>query len=184
MKSGIKKVYLFAAVLLLLSGCAPKGKITSEAPSSAAEQPEVSTEFTYDFAALEQMVKELTYIDESGTEQKLFGEGKVVDEEYLEKYMQFDIATISESFVMRHDDESMAALLMILKPVNGDDDAVKTAFDNFLVLYKTQFEGYFPQEYDLVENYYTVDKGDYIVYIISYNNEAVLTAINKAKISK
>jgi len=184
MKSGIKKLFIFTAILLLLSGCAPQEKVVSEAPLAPAEPPQASGEFTYDFVALEQMIKELTYIDESGTEQKLFGEGKVVDEEYLEKYMQFDISTLSESFVMRHDDESMAALLMILKPINGDDDAVKTAFDNFLVLYKTQFEGYFPQEYDLVEDYYTVDKGEYVVYIISYNNEAVLTAINKAKISK
>ena len=177
----MKKIFLILICITLLASCSDASQESAEQPAGQTTQ---TTEFTYDFEKLEQSLKELTYQDINDEEQKLFGEGSKVDEEYVSKYMLFDVSVAEELFVMRHDDEAKATLLMMIKPANGIDDAARGAFNEFLKLYGTQFDGYFPEEYDLMMDYYTVDKGDYIVYIISYDNGAVLNAINKAKVQK
>ena len=95
--------------------------------------------------------------------------------------MQIDTRLFSEHYFARHSDETKASLVVIVKPANGDDDKVKSEMHTFVDMYLKQFESYFPSEVKIIEDCYSIDKGEYIIYTISDDNQSVINAINKSK---
>ena len=49
---------------------------------------------------------------------------------------------------------------------------------------ETQWETYLPDQYELVKNRKEVKIGDYLVYIVSNNNDLVFDTISKNKIAE
>lgn len=70
---------------------------------------------------------------------------------------------------------------VIVKPAEGKKDKVKTALDAYYASEEQKWSTYLPAQYDLIKNRKVTAIGDYLVYIVSTQNDKVLDAINNAK---
>ena len=66
---------------------------------------------------------------------------------------------------------------IIVKPVKGEEDNVKKALDEYMVNLEKNWATYLPDQYELVKNRKVETIGDYLVYIVSENNDLVFEAI-------
>lgn len=69
---------------------------------------------------------------------------------------------------------------MIIKPANGKAKEVKEAISKYMKQLENQWSAYLPDQYDLVKNRMETEIGNYLIYIISTDNEAVLQEIKKS----
>lgn len=170
----MKKPIVVAMVLLLtltILGCA-----------GAVTEPETgSQEIAFDFDVLTQKLAEATYQDSELGEQPLFGDINVMDESAVNDYLQIDTTDFEEMYCARHSDETKASLVLVIKPKEGAEDNVKSIMHTFLDMYAAQYSTYFPPSVKMIEDCYTINKGDYIIYTISDDNQAVINAINQSK---
>lgn len=66
---------------------------------------------------------------------------------------------------------------MIIKPAKGKKDAVKEKMNDYMEKLEEQWKTYLPDQYDLVKNRLEEEYGDYLIYIISKDNDAVFDVI-------
>lgn len=70
---------------------------------------------------------------------------------------------------------------IVVLPKEGQDDAVKQQLDGYIETLSKSFEDYLPDQYALVKNRRETTlktaEGTYLVYIVSGDNDAVLSAI-------
>jgi hypothetical protein len=170
-----KKLVIILLVILILSFAACK---SSEVEAVSAP---VNKEIEFDFDVLTSELMQINYVDNEGTEKSLLGELKVLSDDEVLRILQIDTSLFSEHYFARHSNETKASLVAIVKPANGDDDKVKSEMYTFVDMYLKQFESYFPSEVKIIEDYYSIDKGEYIIYTISDDNQSVINAINKSK---
>lgn len=71
---------------------------------------------------------------------------------------------------------------IIAKPVEGKEDSIKSALDEYMTALENQWATYLPDQYELVKNRKVEKIGDYLVYIISSDNELVFNTIKNNKI--
>ncbi len=153
--------------MILLCSCSA----SDEAASADTSAQSASDTIEYDFTVLE------SNLADTG----LYGNGLVLSTEDISSQLLLDTSLLDEYFVYRHDDPLKASIIIVLKPTAGNEDSIKTSMTSFLDMYKDTFDLYAPEEYALVEDYYTIDKGDYIIYTVSEDNSAVINAINRSK---
>lgn len=71
---------------------------------------------------------------------------------------------------------------MVVKPAKGKKSDVKSALDSYMTTLETQWSTYLPDQYDLVKNRMYKEYGDYLIYIVSENNDLIYnTIINSTK---
>ena len=71
---------------------------------------------------------------------------------------------------------------MVVKPAEGKKNEVKTALDNYMVALEEQWSTYLPEQYELVKNRMYKEYGDYLIYVVSENNDLIYdTIINSTK---
>lgn len=70
-----------------------------------------------------------------------------------------------------------SAQYIIVKPSKGNKDEVKKLMDKYMSDLQTQWDTYLPDQAELVKNRLETTIGDYLIYIISNDNEAVLKTI-------
>lgn len=68
---------------------------------------------------------------------------------------------------------------IIVKPSKGNKDEVKEKMDEYMKNLQTQWDAYLPDQAELVKNRKETTIGDYLIYIISKDNELVLKTIKK-----
>ena len=73
-------------------------------------------------------------------------------------------------------------LYIIAKPVAGKEAEAIEMFEAFMANYELQWQNYLPDQYQLVVNRVETNIDGYIVYIISTDNDAVLKAIEAARV--
>ena len=91
-----------------------------------------------------------------------FGIEKEMVEEYLIKMPM--MITSSNTYI-------------IVKPAEGKEKEVKEKLDTYMVNLEEQWKTYLPDQYELVKNRLFKDYGDYLIYIVSSDNEAVFNEI-------
>jgi hypothetical protein len=70
-----------------------------------------------------------------------------------------------------------ASQVIVLKAAEGQETAVKEAMTTYMTNLQQQWDMYLPDQAELVRNHVETTIGDYLVYIVSSNNNAVLEAI-------
>ena len=70
---------------------------------------------------------------------------------------------------------------IIVKPSEGNKKAVKEKIDEYMANLETQWETYLPAQYELVKNRLEKELGDYLVYIVSIDNDLVYKTIKDCK---
>lgn len=66
---------------------------------------------------------------------------------------------------------------IIVKPTEGKKDVVKEKLDTYMTNLEEQWKTYLPDQYELVKNRLVKEYGDYLIYIVSSDNEAVFNEI-------
>ncbi len=74
--------------------------------------------------------------------------------------------------------------LVILKPAKGKTKDVQEKMDDYMAKLEEQWKTYLPDQYDLVKNRLEEEYGDYLIYVISKDNDAVFDIIKDAKIEE
>lgn len=73
---------------------------------------------------------------------------------------------------------------IIAKPSQGKEEVVKGAIDEYMTKLEEQWSMYLPAQYELVKNRKVEKIGDYLVYIVSSNNDLVFDTIKNEKVEK
>ena len=84
-----------------------------------------------------------------------------------------------DEFLVKNSVMTQASSYFILKPTEGKKDAVKDAMDKYMETLEENWKTYLPDQYELVKNRLEEEYGDYLVYIISTDNELVYKTIKK-----
>lgn len=70
---------------------------------------------------------------------------------------------------------------IIVKPSKGNKEIVKEKIDEYMSNLEKQWETYLPEQYELVKNRLEKELGDYLIYIVSIDNDLVYKAIKDCK---
>jgi len=70
---------------------------------------------------------------------------------------------------------------IIVKPSDGNKEVVKEKLDEYMANLEKQWETYLPEQYELVKNRLEKQLGDYLIYIVSIDNDLVYDAIKDCK---
>ena len=70
---------------------------------------------------------------------------------------------------------------IIVKPSEGNKKAVKEKIDEYMYALEKQWETYLPEQYELVKNRLEKELGDYLIYVVSIDNDLVYKTIKDCK---
>lgn len=151
--------------ILLITGC--------------GEKPTIK----WNLETVEQAVSGLTYTDSENKNSEMFQNNKSVDAATLKNKYGFDTSDI-ESFVawmptlLDH-----ASMYLIVLPKEGKETVVKEAINGFFKKYYEQWNAgnYAPKEVALINDRLETKEDGYLIYIVSYDNDKVLTTMKNAK---
>ena len=66
---------------------------------------------------------------------------------------------------------------IIVRPASGKEQEVKDAINAYMKRLEEQWKTYLPDQYELVKNRKEEKLGDYLIYIVSSDNEKVFNTI-------
>lgn len=152
----MKKIILVLLVFLLV-GCSSKEENkTMSLESLKSGLTELKIEDKVSFGNKDN-INDLDVIDSYGMDVSLF-------DDYL-IYISTEV-----------EDPSM---FMVVKPKEGEEAVVKYQIDDFFSVYHAAYNGYYPEVAYMIENRKEVKLGDYLVYVISKDNDKVYDVIKK-----
>ena len=142
-----------------------------------------------DFEKVVENVSNVTYVCEEGSEcafetgDPIFGMMMPVDDEIM-KSESFNInpENFEEVLFMYPIMNVHSSMYFVGKPAEGKKAAAKAELDAFIISHGEKFSRYLADQYDLVVNRLETTVGDYLVYIISHNNDGVLEAIKASEV--
>ncbi len=102
------------------------------------------------------------------------------DTEVLKTVYRMDMSLASEYVALTPFMNIHASMVILIKPLEGEKDNVKSMMNDALNNYQKQWDAYLPDQAVLVEDKVITEIGDTLVYIISPNNDAVLDAIRSS----
>ena len=111
------------------------------------------------------------------TKSKIFNNLVKADSNMLKNVIKIDDKLLDEYLIKVPAMITSADSYLIVKPVSGKKDDVKKALDKYMVSLEDQWKTYLPSQYELVKNREVVEYGDYLIYIISSDNDRVLKEI-------
>ncbi len=158
----MKKISLLSIILiciLMLSGCGGNAKIDLETAKTNIAKitlPEDSTK-------------------------TLYGTLKEYPKDELKIAYGLDTSLMDEYLIYFSQDPLQAYMYAIIKPKDGQTETIKTQIGNFLKKYENKWTLYLPEQTAYVKNALNTSDGDYLIVIISTNNQLVLDAIKTAK---
>ncbi len=104
-----------------------------------------------------------------------------IDESQLESILGLKKDDVEEYIIKMPMAIVSAESYMVIKPAKGKKDTVKDAMKTYLENQEQQWSTYLPDQYELVKGRLEKEIGDYLVYIISKDNNRVLDAIENCK---
>lgn len=110
----------------------------------------------------------------------VFGMLANVDNEYLESLINISPDLLDE-FIVKNSIMTQSSGYYILKPKSGKKEEVKKLMDKYMKSLETQWQTYLPDQYELVKNRLEEEYGNYLIYIISSDNDLVLKTIKDCK---
>lgn len=91
--------------------------------------------------------------------------------------LSLDPSTVSEYAIKQPAMITSSTTYMVVKPAEGKKAEVKAALDNYMVALENQWATYLPDQYELVKNRMYKEYGDYLIYIVSSDNDAIYNTI-------
>lgn len=113
---------------------------------------------------------------ENGYSPVMFGVMFISSEE-LEMLLGLTKDVVAEFAVAYPTFMTSASQVIIVKPAKGQEAAVKKALGTYMTNLQQQWDMYLPDQAELVKKHKATTIGDYLVYIVSQDNDAILKAI-------
>lgn len=114
------------------------------------------------------------------TKTPVFGSLMEANDEMIKNLFDIDKDMYDEILVKTPMMMTQSNTVIIVKPKSDKVKEVKEAINKYMDKLEKQWSNYLPDQYDLVKNRNEEKLGDYLVYIISQNNELVFKAINES----
>lgn len=86
-----------------------------------------------------------------------------------------------DEFLIKNSVMTQASSYYILKPAEGKKENVKETMNKYMDTLEENWKTYLPDQYELVKNRLEEEYGDYLIYIISSDNELVYKTIKDCK---
>ncbi|MFV0274692.1 MAG: DUF4358 domain-containing protein [Bacilli bacterium] len=147
----MKKILLILFGALLLVGCTSKNIVI-------------------DLDAVDREIKET---------EELFGALVKPSKDNLKTYYNIDTTLFEEYSINLPMMNTQANMYMIVKPKKGKEDEVEKMLDDYIYSVEDTFKTYLVDQAKLADNALEEDEGDYMIYIISLNNQDVYNIIKK-----
>ena len=119
--------------------------------------------------------------------------GTSITKNYLTNHEVGDINTISgrynintdnikDSLIITSKSFDDATMVLIILPENGKNKEIKTEIEKFIDSYNNQWVdmNYFPEQKDLVQKALYTTYGNYLIYIVSSNNDEILKLVKSS----
>lgn len=152
----MKKILLVLVLTIMLVGCSKNEKLN--------------------LTNIKNKLETLEYNGET-----IFSNNQYYDLDKLERKYELDTSEIKDYIVSIHKNESSSNLYIIASYKKSKSKA-KQELDKLIEAEKSSFSnGYFPKEYQKLENYYYKEYGNYLIYIVSDCNELVYEKIIEEK---
>lgn len=112
---------------------------------------------------------------------KVFTNIEAGDEETLTSRYGIDKDTVEDFLIRTPSMNVYASGYVIIKPVNGKKAEIKRKMNEYLEKLDQTWSTYLPDRYEMVKNRYVKEYGDYLIYIISSDNDLVYKTIKNNK---
>lgn len=154
----MKKIILLLMSILLITGCGAKTLLTLDLDKAKKDIEELKIKDDYLYSKLDYVTS-----------------GEIKDT------YQFEAKYFDEFVIAMPKIKINANMYMILKVKKGKMTEAKNELAHFDEKYIEQWKLYLPDQAKLVENKLETQKDDYLIYIVSSDNNKVLKAILNSK---
>lgn len=117
------------------------------------------------------------------SKENIFGALMEVNDETLESQFNINKSDVKEYLIKVPMMITSSNSYIIIKPEDGKKDEVKEKIDEYMTKLEKQWETYLPEQYELVKNRLEKEYGDYLIYIISSDNDLVFETIKANNLS-
>ena len=107
----------------------------------------------------------------------LFNNIVTASDEEVEKLFNIKLDDLEEHLIAYPSFIVNANGYFIVKPVSGKKETVKKVIDEYMEKQESQWSSYLQDQYQMVKNRKEVELGNYLIYIISEDNDKVLDVI-------
>lgn len=107
----------------------------------------------------------------------IFNSMMELDNEMFESTTKINLDDVEEYVMSVPMMMTSSSSYIIIKPVEGSEETVKNLMEEYMESLETTWEMYLPDQYELVKNRLVEEYGDYLIYIISTDNELVINKI-------
>lgn len=114
-----------------------------------------------------------------GTSSPVFGIMSEITTAEIKDTLELEANQVEEFLMMTPMMIVNSNTYIIVKPANGEKDNVKSSIDKYMEKLEEQWKTYLINQYQLVKNRKYVEYGDYLIYIVSSDNDLVLKEIKK-----
>lgn len=105
-----------------------------------------------------------------------------VNKDSIKDILEIEDKWIDEILMMQPLMNVNASQFIIIKPASGYKDKIKDKVDAYMNALEEQWKTYLPDQYELVKKRKEEKIGNYLVYIISGNNELIYNTIKKNEV--
>lgn len=151
----LKKILGILLACLFLTGCNQK-------------------ETKLDFTTIKNELNALTVNEET-----IFTSLKEYSEEDLKNIYSIDSNLTEEMHFMQSEDTNNASMYIIALPKEGKEKEIQEQINTFFESFELQADMYNPENAVLIKNRMETKIGNYLIYIVSSNNNKVLEIIKK-----
>lgn len=107
----------------------------------------------------------------------IFNSMMTIEDDMLESIIGINPSDVSEHLIKTPSMMISSSTYLIVKPAEGSKDAVASLIDEYMTSLENQWETYLPDQYELVKNRLEKTYGDYLIYVISSDNDLVYSTI-------
>ena len=115
--------------------------------------------------------------------ENVFGALMEVNDETLESQFNINKSDVKEYLIKVPMMITSSNSYIIIKPEDGKKDEIKEKMDEYMTKLEKQWETYLPIQHELVKNRLEKEYGDYLIYIISSDNDLVFETIKANNLS-
>jgi len=116
------------------------------------------------------------------TKTQVFGMMMEVSKDQIKDTLNIESTDVEEFLMKMPMMMVQSNTYIIVKPASGKEETVKNAIEDYMKKLEEQWSTYLPEQYELVKNRKVEKIGNYLVYIVSNNNDLVFNTINNNKV--
>ena len=127
---------------------------------------------------------ELVFKTVKETKTPVFGMMMEVTKDQVKDVFNIEESDVEEFLMKMPMMMTQSNTYIIVKPAEGKEEFVENAINDYMSRLESQWETYLPDQYELVKNRKVEKIGDYLVYIVSNNNDLVFNTISNNKVTE